>query len=187
MSGKELERKYSQEEGDLLIKMARSAIQMTFSKVVSFASLQSFVSKTFPEKRGVFVGLWQDEELRGCRGVPCPSKSLEETLREVAIESALKDERYAPLCAEELSQIKVEVSVLTTPKPIEPDQIQLGVHGLLIHQEEGSGLLLPSVPLEYGWNVEMFLVGTCLKGNLPVNAWKRKGSVYAFEVQVFKE
>jgi len=183
----ELERKFSQQEGELLIKLARSAIEMTFSKVVSFASLQSFVSKTFPEKRGVFVGLWLDEVMRGCMGVPCPGKSLEETIRQVAIESALKDARYAPLSEEELPEIKIEVTVLTTPKPIDPSQLQLGVHGLLIHQEEGSGLLLPHVPLDYGWDVEAFLVGTCLKGGLPANAWKREGSVHAFEVQVFKE
>lgn len=183
----ESEKRFSQEEGDLLLKLARNAIQITFSKVVSFASLQPPSSKSFPEKRGVFVGLWLKEALRGCMGVPWPSTSLGETVRDVAIESALKDARYPPLSAVELPQTKIEITVLTTPKSIAPDQIQLGIHGLIVYGEGGSGLLLPSVPGEYGWDVKTFLAGTCLKGNLPLDAWKREGGLYAFEVQVFKE
>ena len=110
-----------------------------------------------------------------------------EAIQDAAIQSALEDTRYTPLSVNEIPYIKIEITVMSIPKLIEPDQIKLGVHGLIIHREEGSGLLLPNVPLEYGWDVETFLAGTCLKGKLPIDTWEDQSGIYAFEVQIFKE
>lgn len=130
--------------------------------------------------------LWL-EELRGCIGFPYPIKPLAEAVQEAAISAALQDPRFPPVRAEEMSALEIEISVLTVPKDIEPDQIKVGVHGLIVSKGNRSGLLLPQVAMEYHWDAEMFLRQTYLKAGLSEETWKDKANLYSFEAQVFSE
>jgi uncharacterized protein len=49
-----------------------------------------------------------------------------------------------------------------------------------------SGLLLPQVAVEWGWDRETFLAQTCRKAGLPPDAWRSgKTALYWFEAEIF--
>lgn len=175
----------SQQDQDLLLKLARHAIQTTLQKGRRLPAVES-LSPLLREERGTFVTLWQDG-LRGCIGFPYPIKPLAEAVQEAAVSAALQDPRFPPLRPEELPRIEIEISVLTVPKPIEPGQIKVGVHGLIVSRGNKSGLLLPQVAMEYHWDAQTFLEQTCVKAGLPPETWKAKPNLFAFEAQVFSE
>ncbi|NDB52140.1 MAG: TIGR00296 family protein, partial [Nitrosopumilaceae archaeon] len=91
--------------------------------------------------------------------------------------------------------ITFEVTILTPPEEITvddnsklPEKIKVGRDGLIIKQGRSSGLLLPQVPVEYGWNEQEFLSHTCQKAGLPSECWMQKQTrVYSFEGIIFKE
>jgi uncharacterized protein len=176
----------SQNDQNLLLDLARNAVQTTVQKGRKLPAVES-LSPLLREKRGVFVTLWMEGELRGCIGFPYPVKPLAEAVQEAAVSAALQDPRFHPVRAEEIPRLEIEISVLTPPKPIEPRQIQIGVHGLIARSGNRSGLLLPQVAMEYHWDAEAFLEQTCVKAGLPQDAWKGKADLFGFEAQVFSE
>jgi len=133
--------------------------------------------------------------LRGCIGYPLPDKSLFSALEDAAISAATKDTRFSPVNYKELDSITFEVTVLTPPKKIvasKPEEylskIKVGRDGLIVKHGFYSGLLLPQVPIEYGWNEKEFLEYTCEKAGLPKNYWKNSETeIQKFEGIVFKE
>ena len=75
------------------------------------------------------------------------------------ISAATEDPRFPPVKFEELDSITFEVTVLTPPTKIEVSdfqeylsKIKVGQDGLIVKYGYNSGLLLPQVPIEYGWN-----------------------------------
>lgn len=140
------------------------------------------------EKRGAFVTLHVNGELRGCIGYPLPYKPLYQTINEVAVAAATEDYRFPPLSEEELDDLSIEISVLTLPRQIErPEEVIVGKHGIIISKGFHKGLLLPQVPLEYGWDLETYLNHGCLKAGLPPDEWRRGVKIEVFEAQVFSE
>ncbi len=176
----------NENEKKLLLQLARNAVQTTVRKGRKLPMVES-LSPILREKRGVFVTLWMEGELRGCIGFPYPVKPLAEAVQEASVSAALKDPRFPPVEEAELSRIEIEISVLSPPKPIAPEAVRIGVHGLIATQGNRSGLLLPQVALEYHWDKETFLEQTCVKAGLAKNAWKEKAELYGFEAQVFAE
>jgi len=140
------------------------------------------------EARGAFVTLKVDGELRGCIGFPLPHKSLALTVQEAAVLAASQDYRFEPLRLEEMARLKIEISVLSLPRPVRsPEEVEVGTHGIIISKGSNKGLLLPQVPGEYGWDRETFLRHGCLKAGLPEDAWKKGAKVEIFTAQVFSE
>ena len=138
-------------------------------------------------KRGVFVTLHQEGALRGCIGFPYPVKPLVEACREAAFAAAFEDPRFPRVVEEEVDGLEFEISVLSPPEPIRPEDVRVGVHGLYFRQGSRSGLLLPQVATEYGWTAGEFLSQTCRKAGLPPDAWKAGGDLFGFEAQIFNE
>lgn len=101
--------------------------------------------------------------------------------------AALADPRFRPVTPDETPLLHVEISVLSTPEEIAPDQIVIGEHGLIISRGLRRGLLLPQVPIAWNWNREQFLEETCLKAGLPADAWKTGTRIEAFTAEVFEE
>ncbi len=144
--------------------------------------------KRYLEKRGAFVTLKVDGQLRGCIGYPLPYKPLYRTIIEMAEAAATQDFRFAPLRAEELPRTKIEISVLTLPEAVkDPKDVEVGRHGIILSKGHCKGLLLPQVPAEYNWDRETFLCHGCLKAGLEENEWKRGAKIEVFEAQVFSE
>jgi AmmeMemoRadiSam system protein B/AmmeMemoRadiSam system protein A len=141
------------------------------------------------EKRGAFVTLHERGDLRGCIGYVEAVKPLYLAVSEMAVAAATEDPRFARVEAGELGAIDIEITVLSPLRPLaSPDSVVVGKHGLVIRKGFSSGLLLPQVPTEQGWNREQFLQHTCLKAGLPPNAYKDKDArLYCFTGQVFGE
>jgi len=139
------------------------------------------------ERCGAFVTLRKSSQLRGCIGVVEAAKPLYRTVVECAMGAAVHDPRFYPVMPEELSEVRVEISVLSPLIEITPDRIEVGEHGLLVWQGERRGVLLPQVAVEWKWDRVRFLEETCRKAGLPTNAWQRGAKILAFTTQTFGE
>jgi len=184
----------SDQDGKTIVKTARATVTEYLKTGKKINLHEDFKSK-FSYNSGVFVTLNKKENLRGCIGFPTPVKKLYQSLVDAAIASATEDPRFPQVQYEELNEISFEVTILTPPEevkvtnPLEyTSKIKVGRDGLIVKWEFGSGLLLPQVPVEYGWNEEEFLNHTCEKAGAPFDCWKRKSTiVLQFEGIVFKE
>ncbi|MFZ2054094.1 MAG: AmmeMemoRadiSam system protein B [Candidatus Aminicenantales bacterium] len=167
-----------------LLELARQAVRtyVTEKKVVDFRT----EDPNLLAERGAFVTLRKKGELRGCIGFIEPVASLYETVIQTAIYAATEDGRFTPVAREELSELEVEVSVLTPLQKIaNPRIVQVGKHGLVISMGKNRGLLLPQVPVENNWDRETFLNQACVKAGLPPDAWKKGAEIFVFEAIVF--
>lgn len=144
-------------------------------------------TETLKEKRGAFVTVKKNNQLRGCIGYIRGVLPLHETIREMAIQAAFRDPRFSPLQKNEWKDVDIEISVLTPMKKInDVNEIDVGVHGLYIEKGPYSGLLLPQVAIEHRWDSVTFLENTCYKAGLQKDAWKSKDTViYVFSADVF--
>ena len=184
----------SDSDGVFLVKTARMAVTEFLSNGKRM-KLESEREKKFSFNSGVFVTLNNADGLRGCIGFPMPDKKLSNGIIDAAIAAATEDPRFSPVKTNELNDIVFEVTVLTPPVEItvtDPmeylEKIKVGRDGLIIRNSFSSGLLLPQVPVEYGWNVEEFLQHTCEKAGLEKDTWKNeKVKIEKFEGIVYKE
>jgi hypothetical protein len=181
------------EDGTILVQTARKIVT-EFIKNGKRLELDENLKSKFSFESGVFVTLNHYGDLKGCIGFPLP-RMLYEILPEAAIAAATRDPRFSPVLPEELDRITFEVTILAPPvelnvdDPLQlPSKIKVGRDGLIVKQGFYSGLLLPQVPVEHGWNEETFLEFTCQKAGLPDDCWKDKRTkVFSFEGIVFKE
>jgi len=186
--------KLSDSDGIILVKTARKAVTEFLSNG-SRIKLESEFEKKFSFNSGVFVTLNKPDGLRGCIGFPMPVKKLSRAIVDGAIAAATEDPRFPPVTTKELDDIMFEVTVLTPPMEIDVSdpieylsKIKVGRDGLIIRHSFSSGLLLPQVPVEYGWNVEEFLQHTCEKAGLARDTWKNESvKIEKFEGIIFKE
>jgi len=175
---------FSPEERTLLLKLAHLAIESSLDRAeISLAP----PSPHLAEARGAFTTLYHYGELRGCVGFVEPVASLYQTVIETARAAAFQDTRFWPVTREELAGLQVSLSILTKPRPISPDGIEVGQHGLIVGMGGRRGLLLPQVPLEHNWDRITFLEQTCRKAGLPLDAWQKGASIEAFCAEVFRE
>jgi len=184
------------EETKIILKIARKAVENWVRKKIKIKP-PAKCPERLKEKKGVFVTLYKKvmgkEELRGCIGLPYPTKPLIEAIIEAAI-SACEDPRFTPVREDELRDLIIEVSILTTPKRIEfsstrelLEKIRPFKDGLIIKKGLNSGLFLPQVWEELPTKEE-FLSHLCMKAGLPPGCWLEPGiEVYRFEVEAVKE
>ncbi len=188
----------TQEEGKFLIQLARRTVKeylLNGKKILP----PKETAKKFFEHCGIFVTINritnEEKELRGCIGYPYPTSPLVEAVIDSSINAATEDPRFEPLSSEELDKVVFEVSVLTPPEPVEVtnpkeylNNIKVGEDGLIIEKGYYKGLLLPQVPVEWGWCEEEFLCQCCVKAGIPPDSWLTKGvKIYKFKAIVFEE
>jgi len=178
------EQEYSQEERELLLRIAHGSIEAAAEKSEFHPGP---VTTHLQEPRGAFTTIHLHGQLHGCVGYILPTLPLYATVSETAASAAMNDPRFVPLTPQEAKQVKVEISVLSKPFPIRAEQVQPGVHGLIISDGRRRGLLLPQVAPEHGWDAEQFLSHTCLKARLPADAWRKGARVEAFTAEIFGE
>jgi AmmeMemoRadiSam system protein A len=136
---------------------------------------------------GVFVTLFEQRQLRGCIGHTQADMPMYVAVQEMAISAATIDPRFPPVSKHELSDIHVEISVLSELFPITIDQVEVGKHGLMLVYGGRRGLLLPRVPVERGWDVQTYLDNLCYKAGLPMDIWDYNPTLYAFTACEFSE
>ncbi len=139
------------------------------------------------EPRGAFTSLYLHGELRGCVGYVLPVGSVYRAAIDTARAAAFEDTRFYPVTMEEARQLEIELSILSPPRPIAAEEVEVGRHGLLVSLAGHRGLLLPQVPKERGWDRVTFLEQTCRKAGLPLDAWKKGALIEAFTAEVFGE
>lgn len=183
--------KLTEEEAILLVKLARKAVERNLKDGVIISPPER-ISNHLLESRGVFVTINtlknKKRRLRGCIGFPYPIYPLARAVIEAAVESATRDPRFSPLSISELSHVVFEVSVLTSPQLIKvssprdyPSKVKIGVDGLIVERGFNKGLLLPQVPVEWGWDSEEFLCQCCMKAGLTPDCWVLQGTkIYKF-------
>jgi len=184
----------SDSDGVILVRTARKAVTEFLSNG-NRMKLELDLEEKFSFNSGVFVTLNNSDGLRGCIGFPMPEKKLSHAIIEGAIAAATEDPRFSSVKTNELNGIVFEVTVLTPPVEIDVsdpmeylEKIKVGRDGLIIRHSFSSGLLLPQVPVEYGWNVEEFLQHTCEKAGLARDTWKNESvKIEKFEGVIFKE
>jgi len=181
-----MENLLSKEQQKYLLGLARKAIKQHLESKKKLKI--KIEDKELKEKRGAFVTLKANDQLRGCIGYPLPYKPLFETIIDIAVSAATQDFRFQPLTLEELSETKIEISVLSLPKPVQDiKEIEVGKHGIIISRGPNKGLLLPQVPVEWNWDLETYLGHGCLKAGLQEDEWKKGARIEIFLAQVFTE
>ena len=135
----------------------------------------------------MFTTLHLKGHLRGCIGHIFAANPLYKAVIETAAAAAFDDPRFVPVTAEEADSLQIEISVLSPLVPIQPKDVVIGKHGLLVTHQGRRGLLLPQVPIEWEWDREQFLTELCHKAGLPGDAWKHGVQLEAFTAEVFGE
>jgi len=182
------------EQGKYLLAEARKTIQQALSDEGAQKGNDADLPPVFNQPRGTFVTLTIKENLRGCIGHIVPQESLIEGIRINAINAAFRDPRFRPLNKDEWKKVKIEVSILTDPKPLSYSdaddllgKLRPGIDGVIIKKGYHQSTFLPQV-----WDQlprkEEFLNHLCLKAGLDGDEWKRGGlEVSTYQVQAFEE
>jgi AmmeMemoRadiSam system protein A len=163
----------SPEDSKRLLELARS----TMACQLSGERLPPVSGRTLPSEPygGLFVSLHRGKQLRGCIGTFALRGSLEECVQSVSV-GVLGDSRFvdAPVTAQELPQLEVEISLLSKPIPTDdPLSLEPGKHGIIVESRGRSGCFLPQVGSQFGWSAERLLSECCAqKAHLPADAWK---------------
>jgi AmmeMemoRadiSam system protein A len=171
----------------------RSALELARRAVVEAVSHRELpdpipADGVFAQRRGVFVTLHVEGRLHGCIGVIEAREPLGEAIVRCAASAALEDPRFAPLRADELAGLSVELSLLSPLAPIHPESIEIGRHGLFVSLHAQRGLLLPQVAVEHHFTREQFLEETCRKAGLRTQAWRDPEAVLlGFTCEVYSD
>jgi AmmeMemoRadiSam system protein B/AmmeMemoRadiSam system protein A len=175
----------NEQEKKTLHQIVKTVVEnKTRGKAVPEFNVDSPVLK---ESRGAFVTITKKGQLRGCIGYIEGRGPLHKTIEEMAEAAAFRDPRFGSVTEKELPDLEYEISVLTPLRRItDTNEIEVGKHGIYMKKGWNSGLLLPQVATEYGWDRQTFLEHTCQKAGLPADAWKDKSAeVYIFSADIF--
>lgn len=151
---------FTEAEGKALLKLARLTLQDHLQgkkkDPLEYAGLLGLNETRLCEKHGVFVTLYkkttnslptnEHKQLRGCIGYIYPNKTLLSGIGENAINAAIKDPRFDPINLSELSDLIIEISILTAPHYIADwQEINLGKDGIVLHKAGRQSVFLPKV------------------------------------------
>lgn len=169
----------------LLLRIARASVEAHLSG--REMQLPPDLPDHLRRNQGAFVTLRKNGRLRGCIGHIVGRLPLAQTVARMAVAAAVEDPRFPPVRREELPALEYEISVMSPLEALDDiERIQVGTHGIYLQRGASSGLLLPQVATEYGWDRRAFLEQTCLKARLPKNAWQDPATrVFIFSAQVF--
>lgn len=188
--GERRDSELNEKEQARLLKIARQSVESYVKNgiIPSFSEDAALLN----QKLGAFVTLRKQGELRGCIGrfTLNDNPPLYQTVSQMAIAAATQDARFLPVSTEELPELEYEVSVLSPLQKIDDwQQIQLGHHGVEIKKDNHSGVFLPQVATETGWDLETFMGQLCFqKAGLPWDCWKDKDTeLYTFTAEVFSD
>lgn len=178
----------------LLLKLARQALE---EGVCGQPLSPLFLNELPPRLRqpgASFVTLTSHGELRGCIGALEATQPLAEDVRIHAIAAALEDYRFPPVRPDELPFIKIEISRLTTPEPLDYrdsedllSQLHPGVDGVVLRDGMRRATFLPQV-WEKVPEADIFLGMLCRKMGVPTETWRNKKlTVLTYQVEEFHE
>jgi len=178
------------EHKSYLLRLARNSLNSAVQKMSVTDTVE--IPEVLKDNRGCFVTLTSKGDLRGCIGYIEPIKPLYQAVMENAENAALKDPRFPPVTANELANIRVEVSVLTKPQPLKfstPDELLNklipGVHGVILRKGSFQSTYLPQVWEQLPDKMK-FLEHLSLKAGMPRDGWKTS-EVRVYTAEHFSE
>ena len=184
----------TKEEQQFLLALARETIAAKLEKREPVYPKRPLGGSALTKPCGAFVTLHirdsrNEPQLRGCIGRMIASTALEKTVQTMALEAAFGDPRFNSLTREEYPRISIEISALSPLEPCpDPRSVKVGVHGVYLIHRGRSGVLLPQVPVEQGWNQDEYLDYINLKAGLPPGSWDDPSAErYVFTAVVFGE
>ncbi len=189
---------FNVEQGKSLLALARQTImkelKIEIDKTSAALLSDALKDQRFNLHRGTFVTLTIDGDLRGCIGNISASDSVKEGIRKNAINAAFHDPRFPALSEDELEKIKIEISILSEPQPVEYKngadlikKLNPNSDGLILRKGAAGATFLPQVWKQLT-NPEEFLTHLCIKAGLPPDAWKSSGlEALTYQVQHFEE
>ncbi len=179
----------SDDDRSALLALARATLERRIAHAPSERPLPDVIPERLSRPGAAFVTLHKNGELRGCIGRIQPTGSVWECVRDMAVAAATEDPRFDAVRPDEVDDLRIEISVLTTPRDVDgPSDIVPGRDGLIVEKGFYRGLLLPQVAERYGWSAEEFLDNTCLKAGMSKNEWRRGGvRIQTFRAVVFGE
>ncbi|MCK4520100.1 MAG: AmmeMemoRadiSam system protein B [Candidatus Omnitrophica bacterium] len=192
----ETKRKENQDMDELLNKRQKEELLKLVRDTITLYLNEGKILEREPEDEvfktvmGIFVTLRRNHQLRGCIGNIIGTKPLYLEAQDMAIAASTRDSRFPSVTKEELKDIHIEISVLSPLKKITgPEEIILGKHGVLVRDNFRSGVYLPQVATETGWNKEEFMNSLCgHKAQMAPDAWKKgECDIYIFSAEVFEE
>lgn len=181
-SGGAGQKEFASEERAILLKLAHESILSALEqREISLTPPSPHLS----EPLGAFTTIYFHSLLRGCVGYVFPVVSLYRTVAETARAAAFEDTRFSPVTVEEALALEVSLSILSPLKIIRPEEVEIGLHGLVVTHGGRRGLLLPQVPVEHQWDRVTFIEQTCHKAGLPLDAWQKGAALEVFTAEVF--
>jgi AmmeMemoRadiSam system protein A len=190
-----METELTLEEQKTLIRLAREAIECRVKGEKLLPLDQSSLSFHLREQGASFITLTVHGQLRGCIGALEPYQALADDVREHAVAAALEDPRFPPVQLNELNGIKIEVSRLTRPIPLEYkdaddllSKLHPSVDGVILRDAIGHhATFLPQVWEKVRSPAE-FMDNLCYKLGVSHNSWRsRHFDVLTYQVEDFHE
>jgi MEMO1 family protein len=175
--------------GRTLLSLARDSIEETLLNKPKSKNSFPWLGQT----GATFVTLTKDGSLRGCIGSLAPARALGEDVAQNALGAAFRDPRFPAMTAAEWPQCKVEVSLLSTPKPLrfadEADllsQIVAGEDGLILECDGKRSTFLPQVWEDIA-DKKLFLAHLLKKASLAPDTRLTRCKVSRYRVFKWKE
>jgi AmmeMemoRadiSam system protein A len=176
------QKEFSFEERTVLLALAHESILSALERrEISLNPPSPHLS----EPRGAFTTIYFHKVLRGCVGYVFPVASLYRTVAETARAAAFEDTRFSPVTLVEAPALEVSLSILSPLKAVRPEEVEIGLHGLVVSDRKRRGLLLPQVPVEHQWDRVTFIEQTCRKAGLPLDFWQKGATIEVFTAEVF--
>ena len=189
MGSKQIPRQY----GPRLLKLVRDTIGQRLG-VVDKVDQTGLEGEQLHQELATFVTLKIEGRLRGCIGNLEPAGPLLGTLAQNGRHAAFNDHRFSPLTVEELERVEIDISILSTPAPLDyTDEQDLlstlrpGVDGVILEKGKTRATFLPQVWKQLPEPTQ-FMEHLCRKAGLSPTAWQDKDiKIYLYQVQSFKE
>ncbi|MBF0230312.1 MAG: AmmeMemoRadiSam system protein A [Desulfamplus sp.] len=189
---------YSKNDGEQLLKLARSSIANKLGINIDLPKPSEIVAElqdeVFSNELGTFVTLHLNKKLRGCIGTLESTQSVTEGIEQNAISAAFHDPRFPSLTPKEFNDIHIEVSILSKPVKLNYknkeellSKLESGVHGVIIRKDGARATFLPQVWQQLP-DKSLFLSNLCRKAGLSENEWKTGSlEVMIYTVEYFEE
>ena len=180
----------------ILIALAKAAILVALNRPVSFdleAALEKYPQLKEPGAAFVTINKRPNDRLRGCIGSLQAYRPLYKDIIANAQAAALQDPRFPPLTPEELKDIKIEVSILSEPKPLEytdkedlRKKITPYKDGVVLKLGSHRATYLPQV-WEQLPDFDLFFASLCQKAGLDANCLDQHPKIEVYHVSKYEE
>jgi AmmeMemoRadiSam system protein B/AmmeMemoRadiSam system protein A len=182
------------EEREFLLELARKAVESAVHgrsapDPVALARERGMeLTPALREKRGAFVTLKREGQLRGCIGYIEPISALTDAVVDNARSAAVGDPRFPPVTPAELSGLHLEISALTPLRDVaSPEEIVVGRHGILLRKGDARAVFLPQVAVEQEWDRDTTLSHLARKAGLSRDSWRSGAEFAIFEAEILEE